>query len=386
MEIIYVFMKFPAPSEVFAANEVKRLINEHGAKVTILSFRGLTESDKELLDEFGLSNIEIITPAGMLSAYEVIVVLKEFMLLLFWGISRNLFWHKKFFIDIYIALIASVLKVKSRLITPDVVHCFWGHRPAWFLQCIRDKNAKKTLFLGAYDLFQKLPISRYVGRSVADLVYTHSKVGVDELCKFGISREKIRLVYRGVDIDKFKPYISERVGFDDKKGFVSAGRLIPQKGFFDLARFFSNNCFQSELIIYGDGAEKRPIDRYLKAKGTTSVQLCGRISQVELFQRFVAARFFVFNSSKTGEILPNVVKEAMLAGCVVICKRIPAIDELLEDGITGFIIDDMEEIRRIADLPQNQIARIGANARLRIMRDFDSKDTMATYLDCWSRL
>ena len=48
---------------------------------------------------------------------------------------------------------------------------------------------------------------------------------------------------------------------------------------------------------------------------------------------------FLFLSSKAGERLPNVVKEAMLSGCICIVSNTPGIDELIEDGKTGFIID-----------------------------------------------
>ena len=49
---------------------------------------------------------------------------------------------------------------------------------------------------------------------------------------------------------------------------------------------------------------------------------------------------FLFLSSKAGERLPNVVKEAMLAGCICIVSNTPVIDELIEDGKTGFIIEE----------------------------------------------
>ena len=383
-EIFFVLMKFPAHSEVFAANEIKRLMLDHEVNVTVISYRHLGKDDESLIKEFGLSNVRIITPSVRLSLQEMKIFLKTLWVLLKVAFSIKVFCRATLVRDLYIIFLSSLLRAKSSWIIPNVVHCFWGHHPAWFLLAFNMKYVIRSMFLGAYDLNQKLPISKYVGEFVAEVVFTHSMHGVNELSNFGIPKSKVRLNYRGLDIEKLESGNSDPPkSFELRDGFVSAGRLIPQKGFLEMVEFFSASTFSGHLEIYGDGPEKITIENFIEHNRIKNVHLKGLVSQTDLYGAFRSAKFFLFLSTKEGEILPNVVKEAMLAGCVVICKRIPAMDELINDRANGFLFDSVDEIEDILKLPDHRLKTVALSARKHIRSNYCAKITVGNYLDSW---
>ena len=95
---------------------------------------------------------------------------------------------------------------------------------------------------------------------------------------------------------------------------------------------------------------------------------------------------FLFLSSKAGERLPNVVKEAMLSGCICIVSNTPGIDELIEDGKTGFIIEENKYDlipNLISSLNEIKKEEIRANAKEFILKNFDVELSMKKYINIW---
>lgn len=79
---------------------------------------------------------------------------------------------------------------------------------------------------------------------------------------------------------------------------------------------------------------------------------------------------------------PNVVLEAMAAGLPVVAARVGALDELVEDGVTGFLVPPADDaallaaLRRLLDDPERRRA-MGAAGRARAEAMFDARRTGA---------
>ena len=97
----------------------------------------------------------------------------------------------------------------------------------------------------------------------------------------------------------------------------------------------------------------------------------------------ILAAIDVFILTSDSEGLPGVLIEAQMAGCPVVTVPVGGVRDLVDDGETGIVIDDLdpEELaRRVVELlrdPQLRV-RLGERARRRAVR-FSSTRAAGTY-------
>jgi len=93
------------------------------------------------------------------------------------------------------------------------------------------------------------------------------------------------------------------------------------------------------------------------------------------------------------ELLGNVLLESMACGTPVICSDVGGMPEVVEDGLTGFVVPPSDPApigRRIAELAGDPMLRsaMGRRARERILQSFTWKDvarrTLAAYRESWA--
>ena len=148
-------------------------------------------------------------------------------------------------------------------------------------------------------------------------------------------------------IPSAKPVIdpSELLKADDKI-ILAVGSLSRQKGFDLLVEAFSGICSEHpdwKLVILGEQGDKnsekhqrKKIERQVKESGLSGrVHIPGRVGNVgDWYQR---ANLFVLSSRYEG--FPNVVLEAMVAGCPCIafdCDTGPR--DIIENGVNGILV------------------------------------------------
>lgn len=110
-----------------------------------------------------------------------------------------------------------------------------------------------------------------------------------------------------------------------------------------------------EAIIYGDGPDKQNvIDILANADESSRVTIAGSIPSEQIQQRLIEECDTVVLLSDY-EGLPISLLEAMACGLVPVCLNIRSgIPELIDNGITGLLVDDREQsftdaIRRLRD-------------------------------------
>jgi glycosyltransferase involved in cell wall biosynthesis len=275
---------------------------------------------------------------------------------------------------------------------PDVVHLFWGHYPAIVGHLIQRHLPRVVLsiFLGAYDLLRGFPGSAQVARG-ADVVWTHARVNVPEILRFGAEPDRIRIAYRGIDVSRFQPHSARKI----PQRIVTAGRLSAAKGMAEVLTIFRRvheRWPDASLIVLGDGPDR---DRLQSAANSDTareaVRFRGHVSHDTVAREMAQAEIFLFMSKQKTERLPNVVKEAMSCGCICIVTKTPGVDELVSDGVSGFVIPqgDIETaVQRISEVFRNPRAThaMQATARKHVMERFDVVASMRTYHQHWLRL
>lgn len=123
----------------------------------------------------------------------------------------------------------------------------------------------------------------------------------------------------------------------ESKLILSAGRLNPQKGFsylIEAARIAQETNKPWQFVILGDGEGKQQLTRLIAKYQLNNIQLKGFHKNIQDY--YACADLFVLSSLAEGT--PNVVLEAMAAGCPVIATDVNGVREVIEDQVNGWII------------------------------------------------
>lgn len=386
-------MQFPAPSETFTSNDVLQL-KKLGVDISVYGLKPKHKEHLSLISErklFGIPIFNTNLTEYFIGIYEL---LKSPLLLmqLFSWILLNEFKKPKHLLKILILIpLSFYILSKLKLKKIDILHLYWGHYPSivGFLVHKRLPDVSISIFLGAYDLEYSLGISKSMC-SMSDYIFTHSKANISQFKELGIDTNNINIIHRGTDTEKFLEVLSK----ENKKNnlWLTAGRLLPSKGFdkvLDVFKDYKELNIDSKLLILGEGPYKTELIKKIKLLNLTNdVEFLGHLRHEEVLKYMKRVNIFILLSSKKGERLPNVIKEAMLAECICVSSVTPGIDELINDKTNGLIFS-VEEYSKIAQyinsLTSDEIYKIQKNAKKTIIENFDIKLSMKKYLDIWSK-
>ena len=156
---------------------------------------------------------------------------------------------------------------------------------------------------------------------------------------WGIPEKKITVIYNAVDeeIEKADGKQSDLPpAIRGSKKIVTAGRLVPWKGFaglIDVMEFFPG----VQLIIAGEGPEREPLQRRINDKKLENrVSLAGNLSRQNLLALLTNADLFVLNSTYEG--LPHIVLEALRSRVPVVATDVGGTGELIQHEYNGLLI------------------------------------------------
>jgi glycosyltransferase involved in cell wall biosynthesis len=200
--------------------------------------------------------------------------------------------------------------------------------------------------------------------------------------ELGAPRSRTRVVYGGVDCDRFRP------GPDSsRRGVLFVGRLTPHKGVDRLIRALPAGA---TLTVVGSGGhDPEPPEReYGELLGRLargrSVRFLGPVPDEELPALVRQAAVVALPSVHVtcygrriavSELLGLVALEAMASGTPVVCSRLGGLPEIVEDGTTGFLVapGEVDELReRLAQLLHDPAlaARMGGCGREHVLARF----------------
>ena len=186
------------------------------------------------------------------------------------------------------------------------------------------------------------------------------------------------------DTDVFQQ-TERRIAVEDASDIVYAGVLIPRKGVHHLLKAFATleqPRAQLRLVGQAENADyAASLHTLAEALGISSrVHFHGAVSQAELAAFFAAARVMVLPSLSEG--LGRVVVEAMLLGTPVIGSRVGGIPDMIEPGVTGWLVepgDEAELAAALRDAFQADVKSMGAKARAFASDFFSPRKYVAGY-------
>ena len=155
-------------------------------------------------------------------------------------------------------------------------------------------------------------------------------------------KKEVVQIYNGIDVDRFHPIrpdekgrIKRKLGFTDENFLIGiVGRLDLIKNHLNLFKAFSKVALQhpqARLVVVGDGAER---DR-LEKEGYKDIIFLGYRSDTDVLMK--AFDLFILPSFNEG--ISNTILEAMATGLPVIASNVGGNPELVDDGVTGTLVD-----------------------------------------------
>lgn len=178
--------------------------------------------------------------------------------------------------------------------------------------------------------------------SRANCLIVPSKYLQSIVAQWGIVPQKISVVYNafpGVGDLSDKAACRSKLGLSGTI-ILSAGRLVPWKGFDVLVNVFAqveSTVPDAELIIAGSGPGRVPLMNQITSLGLEGkVVMLGNVEHHTLLEYIRAADCFVLNTGYEG--LSHQLLEVLAVGTPIVTTRVGGNPELIEDGATGLLV------------------------------------------------
>ncbi len=250
----------------------------------------------------------------------------------------------------------------------------------------------------AKDLYLTAPAVMRKRAQAASFIATCTRYNVDHLTSIlpECDHKKVRLVYHGIDLDRFAPRQSAETSKTRGRAplILSVGRLVPKKGLDDLVaacQILHDQGIRFRCAIVGEGPLRPSLESDIARRGLLGlVSLMGAMTHSDLIAFYGEADIFalppriIANGDRDG--IPNVIVEAMAIGVPVVTTSVSGIPELVENDVTGLLVPSESPqalataLRQLLGSPQTGL-RLARNARLRIEQNFDCHQTTRALRD-----
>ncbi len=267
------------------------------------------------------------------------------------------------------------LSMITHLRGADVVHCYQQHVLATSMAAIVCRALRRRVFVtdlggGAWD------ISGYV--STDNWFDGHLHLSEYSRKAFGHELNGLaHVILGGVDSQKFHPAAAPvRDG-----AVMYAGRILPHKGVNDLITAMPPDMELKIIGRVGDARFFTDLQRLAVGKRVTFRHDCNDAELIEAYQGALCVvlpsvyRTIYGEETRVPELLGQTLLEGMACGRPVICTRVASMPEIVEDGVSGFIVPPNDPVAladRIGWLRDHpaEAAAMGTAARRRVLEKF----------------
>ena len=278
-----------------------------------------------------------------------------------------------------------------RRFQPDLIHA-WHRNMVRNLALVGRKYLSRVVVSRPFVWDRAAPLTawdRWLLNRVARIVVqsdTEAHLGREQ----GLFLEKIAVVLPGIDEDEQRrptePAPLEGLGSPAGRKIVCVGPLERHKGFrdavwtFDMLRFIFPDL---QLVFVGEGSDRSELKRL--AENIDCGQVTHFIGSQANVSECLALADVCWIPSQTGGGTQTTL-EAMLLGRPVVACRVPSLNGLIADGVSGFCIPPGDKVglaRRTRQilLDSALAERLGAQARKRVLDHFSARK----FVECCQR-
>lgn len=299
-------------------------------------------------------------------------------------------------LQVFFLLMRGHPRVPNRKVTDKLIRFFRQHQVAVILTefggsgCMMQPVAEKagipifSYFRGSdASVSLKTWNTRYSYRKLipkTDGIIAVSAHLLKNLENIGVTHSNVHVIPSGVVTEWFVP------GEKDENLLLSVGRLVKKKSPELTIRAFSRIAEKYpdvRLEIIGEGDLLELCQELVQTLGLSNrVVFWGAQPHEVVREKLSRAAIFLQHSVTTPdgntEGLPTAIQEALSAGAVVISTRHGGIPDAVEEGVSGFLVDEfdldsyVESIETVLGNPQMR-REMSRHARERALDRFDSK-------------
>ena len=408
MKIAFIVGTFPALSVSFIINQIKGLI-DRGHEVDIYALDGPPEDTSKvhpIVEEYRLLERTYYPPSR---PENVLLRRLKTVGLLLTNLSKKpwvllpLLNRERFGKGARRQILFYRAMPFLRRESYDIIHCQFGLFGIIALALRQIGLIEGKLITG----FRGYDISKYLqkrGERVYDELFQQGDFFVTN-CEFfrqraislGCDEDKIVVLGSGIDCSKFA-FTPRYFPADDTVRIATIGRLIEKKGIeygIRAIAYLAEACPNLEYNIIGDGPLKEHFQKLIAELNVGHIiKLVGWKQQEELIEILDNSHILIAPSvtaSNGNQDAPvNTLKEAMAMGLPVIGTLHGGIPELIDDGISGFLVPerDAEAISdKVLYLIEHQEiwTDMGASGRKRVEQKYDMNKLNERLVDIYQQ-
>ncbi|GAB3094332.1 glycosyltransferase [Lysobacter terrae] len=382
--VLYVVSQFPSLSETFIAREIQALV-DLGVDVRILSLK--FHREKLTQPQAAALAHRVMYPAGrarttfaaLLAFLRRPVVTASFVLTMLLELWRRPVALGKSLVAVFRAL-GRLDEIRG--FAPQLIHAPWATYPAtvaWLLS--RQLDLPFSFTSRAHDIFiEDHMMARKLESAALAVTITQFNQRFMARWMRAPGSVPVHVIHSALNLPDL-PFV--RTGRQPLK-LLSVGRLVPMKGFDILITALAQlreRGIEVSCTIIGEGPERGRLEHLRSTLGLESVvALPGAMPQGDVVRHMTDATLMVLPCvvAKNGQSdgIPNVLMESMATGLPVVSTRISGIPELIEDGVSGSLVEAgdaaglAEAIETLLHDPDRRESYAQAGRR-KVEREFD---------------
>ncbi len=267
------------------------------------------------------------------------------------------------------------LSMLSHLPGADVVHCYQQHVLTTSAAALACRALRRRVFVtdlggGGWDVSAYLSTDNWFDGHLHLSEYSRRAFGHE-------GKPFAHVILGGVDSQKFSPAAALVPG----GAVVYAGRILPHKGVNDLITAMTPEIELKIIGRVGDARFVTDLKRLAVGKRVSFRHDCDDAELIEAYRGALCVvlpsvyRTIYGEETLVPELLGQTLLEGMACGRPAICTRVASMPEIVEDGVSGFIIppnDPTALVDRIGWLRdhRSEAAAMGTAARRRVLEKF----------------
>jgi len=252
----------------------------------------------------------------------------------------------------------------------DVIHCHWHIIGAFF-----EKFVKSPVLFTMHNILKpddkRLEIFKYYKDNL-NLVF----ISESEKRNFGIETKNSFVIYNGIDTSLFK------LNLNPKDHFVYIARICKAKGTREAIEIAKKAKVKLLLAGQIQPQHQEYFDKEIKPELNSDIKYVGELSQTELSSFYGQAKGCLYPINWE-EPFGLIMVESMACGTPVIVFNRGSASEVVENGKTGFVVNNIDEaveaIKNIDDIKRE-------DCRKRVEEKFSVKRMIEDYEKAYEKI
>ncbi len=177
-----------------------------------------------------------------------------------------------------------------------------------------------------------------------------------------------------------KEFIVEKKNISKKLKIITISRLIKRKNIDMIIKALSDLDYEFAYDIYGEGRERKNLEKLSKKYNLQNkINFHGEAHHDTIWEKLDCADIFILPSKD--ETFGLCYLEAMARGLITIAKKGESMDDIIENGKNGFLVENKNDIKNILESLDMAKKRQLANNTLKNINNFEKEKVINDYIE-----